>query len=142
MGQCHCCIIPFVDALQKMILVGVGGFVGANVRYWLGMWVTQRWGAAFPYATFIINISGSFLIGFLLIFLMARVRMPQTETLRLLLAVGFLGAYTTFSTFEFETLDLARNGAILRAFVNALGSLVAGFIAVYLGEAAGRLFVQ
>lgn len=131
-----------METLQKTFLVGIGGFAGANARYWLGMWVAQRFGAAFPWATFGINVSGSFLLGFLIVFLMARAGTPQTENLRLLFAVGFLGAYTTFSTFEYETLALTQSGAIVRAFFNALGSLIAGFLAVYLGEAAAKAWMR
>jgi CrcB protein len=102
------------------------------------MWAVQRFGNAFPWATFLINISGSFLLGFLIVFLMARAPSAEMQNLRLLLAVGFLGAYTTFSTFEYETLALTQSGNIGRAFLNALGSLIAGFIAVYLGEVAAK----
>jgi len=126
------------EALQKILIVGAGGFVGANARYWFGMWAVQRFGNAFPWATFLINISGSFLLGFLIVFLMARAPSAEMQNLRLLLAVGFLGAYTTFSTFEYETLALTQSGDIGRAFLNALGSLIAGFIAVYLGEVAAK----
>ncbi|MEI6432669.1 MAG: fluoride efflux transporter CrcB, partial [bacterium] len=114
------------EALQKILIVGAGGFVGANARYWFGMWAVQRFGNAFPWATFLINISGSFLLGFLIVFLMARAPSAEMQNLRLLLAVGFLGAYTTFSTFEYETLALTQSGNIGRAFLNALGSLIAG----------------
>jgi CrcB protein len=68
-----------------------------------------------------------------------RVAVPPAQTLRLLVATGFVGAYTTFSTFEYETFALVEAGALLRAFGNALGSLVAGFVAVWLGVVLGRV---
>ena len=84
-------MIVLKEGLQTSLLVGLGGFAGANARYWLGMAVTQRFGGAFPYATFLINITGSFLIGLLLVVLTTRIPGAQRESLRLLLAVGFIG---------------------------------------------------
>jgi len=117
---------------MNYLTIGVGGFVGAIARYVLAVWIGQRWGRSFPLGTFIINISGSFLIG-LLMTLMAE-RFTENPQWRLLLIVGFLGAYTTFSTFEFETGALLKDGEWLYAGVNVIGSVFVGFIALKLGE--------
>ncbi len=129
---------PKWEWIAKTCLVGLGGFLGANARYWLGLWITGRWGAQFPWATFAINVTGSFLLGVLLEFLAERGELNAGPTLRLLLAVGFLGAYTTFSTFEYDNLQLLMLGAWPRALANAFGSLAAGLVAVWLGVVVGR----
>jgi fluoride exporter len=128
--------IPW-DVLQKVWWVGFGSFLGGNARYWLGGWIQSRW-SGFPWGTFVINITGSFVLGLFLALITERFAFPKTPTLRLVVAIGFLGAYTTFSTFEYETLMLATTGAWLRAFANAFGSLAAGFLAVWLGVMLGR----
>lgn len=124
------------EALAKTLWVGLGGFLGANARYWLGGWIQERWGAAFPWSTFVINVSGSFVLGLFMTLVTGRLIVPPAA--RLVVAIGFVGAYTTFSTFEFETLNLVSTGTWLSALGNALGSLVAGFAAVWLGVAVGR----
>jgi CrcB protein len=126
------------QALQKLCWVGLGGFLGANARYWLGGWISVRWGAAFPWATFVINITGSFILGLFLTLITERFAVPRAPILRMVVAIGFVGAYTTFSTFEFETLALVQTEAWLRAFGNAFGSLFAGFVAVWFGVLLGR----
>jgi CrcB protein len=129
----------FWGALHKAWWVGLGGFLGANARYWVGGWVQDRWGATFPWGTFAVNISGSFLLGLFMALVTERYALPQAPNLRLVVAIGFVGAYTTFSTFEFETLSLASTGALLHAFGNVLGSFLAGFAAVWLGVVLGRV---
>ena len=129
---------PWLDVLQKVLWVGLGGFLGANARYWLGGWIQARWGESFPWGTFVINVSGSFILGLFLTLLAEKYAFPRAQALRLTIAVGFVGAYTTFSTFEFETLELMQAGALLRALGNAFGSLAAGFVAVYLGVLLGK----
>lgn len=126
------------DALMKVVMVGLGGFLGANARYWLGGWIQERWGSEFPWSTFVINITGSFLLGLFVTLLAERYIVRYAVPLRLLVAIGFVGAYTTFSTFEFETLTLVETATWLRAFGNAFGSLFAGFLAVWLGVALAR----
>lgn len=123
------------DAMLKVVLVGIGGFAGANARYWLGGWISDRWGTGFPFATFVINISGSFVLGFFMAFAADRMLSPNW---RLILPIGFVGAYTTFSTFEYETFELVDGGALTRAFANAIASLVVGFVAVWLGIRIGE----
>ncbi len=93
--------------MTKYLIIGLGAFLGANCRYVVGGWAAERFGSTFPYGTLIINVSGSFVIGFFLTLVGERfVPMPN---LRLFIAVGFLGAYTTFSTFAFESLALIDN---------------------------------
>src|SRR5262249_50937923 len=87
------------ETLQRIGWVGLGGFLGANARYWLGGWVAERWGTDFPWATFVINISGSFILGLFMTLITERYAFPHAPTLRLVVAIGFVGAYTTFSTF-------------------------------------------
>ena len=92
-------------AIVPYLLVGVGGFIGANARFIVARVVGAMFETKFPLGTFVINISGSFLLGILGTLVAQRV-MPNSESMRLALGVGFLGAYTTFSTFEFYTLSL------------------------------------
>lgn len=110
--------------------------MGAISRYAVALWIGQRWGRSFPLGTFIINITGSLLIGFLMPLLTERfIANPQW---RLFLAVGFLGAYTTFSTFEYETGALLKDGEWLIACLNVVLSVVAGFLALKAGEVLAR----
>ena len=117
---------------MNYLIIGVGGFAGAVTRYALAVWIGQRWGRSFPLGTFVINISGSLLIGLLMPLLTERfIVNPQW---RLLLVVGVLGAYTTFSTFEYETGALLKDGEWLFAGMNVLLSVTVGFIALKIGE--------
>ena len=121
---------------MNILIIGIGGFLGAVTRYGLGLWIGQRWGRLFPLGTFVINVSGSFLIGFLMPLLTERfVLNPQW---RLLLVVGFLGAYTTFSTFEYETGALLRDSEYLYGSLNIILSVFVGFAALKAGEMLAR----
>ncbi len=122
--------------MANILLIGIGGFVGAVARYEIALWIGQRWGRSFPLGTFVINVTGSFLIG-LLMTLMAE-RIIENPQWRLLLVVGFLGAYTTFSTFEYETSALLKDGEWMYASLNVIGSVVVGFIALKLGEVIAK----
>lgn len=118
------------------LIVGAGGFIGAVTRYCMGTWVGQLWGKSFPLGTFIINVSGSFLIGLMMTLLTERLMVnPQW---RLLLVVGFLGAYTTFSTFEYETGGLLKDGEMLLASLNIILSVLLGFVALKMGEVIAK----
>lgn len=118
--------------MTNYLIIGIGGFLGAIARYAVSAWIGQRWGRSFPLGTFAINVSGSFLIGLLMALFTERFMVnPQW---RLFLAVGFLGAYTTFSTFEYETGSLLRDGEWLVAALNIGLSVVAGFAALKIGE--------
>lgn len=124
---------------MKYLVVGLGGFLGANARLILGTWAAKQWGTDFPYGTFIINVSGSFILG---LFVSLMDRFAWGDPWRLLVAVGFVGAYTTFSTFEVESLNLVTEGSLLRAGANILGSVVLGFLAAYAGVVVARLLTR
>jgi CrcB protein len=117
---------------MNIVIIGIGGALGAVSRYAVALWIGQRWGRSFPLGTLMINVSGSFLIG-LFMTLMSE-RFTENPQWRLLLVVGFLGAYTTFSTFEYETGALLKDGEWAFAMLNIVLSVVIGFIALKLGE--------
>lgn len=122
------------------LLVGAGGFVGANARFIVARLVGSSVQTAFPLGTFLINVSGSFLLG-LLGALIAQKFSPAGETLRLALGVGFLGAFTTFSTFEFESHALFGDGAWLMASAYMGLSLLLGLVAVRAGVVFARMWL-
>jgi fluoride exporter len=119
------------------LLIGIGGFLGANARYLIGGWIAERYGTSFPYGTLVINVSGSFVIGFFLV--LTTERILAHPNWRLFVAIGFLGAYTTFSTFSFETFALVQERSYLLALANIVGSVALGLIAVLIGMMAARL---
>jgi fluoride exporter len=121
-----------MNRVWPFVLVGVGGFLGANARYLSARWVDAAVGGRFPLGTFLINVSGSFLLGLLGALLAARI-VPHSDSLRLALGVGFLGAFTTFSTFEFETHALLEDGIWWTAAANIVLSVAVGLIAVRAG---------
>jgi CrcB protein len=122
------------------ILVGVGGFVGANARFILARGIGALVETRFPLGTFVVNMSGSFLLG-VLGTIIALKMMPTSEATRLALGVGFLGAFTTFSTFEFETHALLEDGSWLLAATNMFASLFVGLIALRAGIVAARTWL-
>ncbi|HVT87489.1 MAG TPA: CrcB family protein [Tepidisphaeraceae bacterium] len=117
-------------ALQYLA-VGVAGFFGAIARFAIGTLCAYCFGPGFPVGTMIINLSGSFFLGWFLT--AAGNRFVVTDTLRIAIGVGFVGAYTTFSTLMFDSASLARDGALLKAGFNLAGSMVLGMIAVWAG---------
>ena len=127
-------------ARHKMRWLILGGAVGTVARYELGRWIsTQPWGQAFPLGTFVINVSGSFILGAAAVLLLERY--PQYQDWYVPLGTGFCGGYTTFSTFEWETFKLVRDGSWWLALANVLGSVLAGFLGVLLAVAlAGAVF--
>jgi len=121
--------------MKEVFWVGVGGFLGANARYFVGGWVATRVGSIFPYGTLLINASGSFVLGVLMGLVETSIVSP---TVRLGLGIGFLGAYTTFSTFSYETLRLVEDGSLLLAAANAVGSVTISLLAALAGLLLGR----
>ena len=117
----------------RVISLSIGGVLGVNARYWLGAWMTQ-WAPA-PWATFTINVTGSFAIGFLTMTLARWVPHPH---LRLMILTGFLGGYTTFSTYAFESAVLWERGARRLALANMFGSIVVGVVAAFSGMVLAR----
>jgi CrcB protein len=126
-----------MKSLMPYVWVGIGGFAGANARYLVTNLARWALGVGFPYGTFVINVSGSFLLGLLLTLVAHRV-IPHGQELRLAVAVGFLGAYTTFSTFEYDCHALLEDGEWVLAAVNMLGSLALGLVAVRVGVVAAK----
>ncbi|MCC6935569.1 MAG: fluoride efflux transporter CrcB [Thermomicrobiales bacterium] len=125
-----------MDERMGLILVGVGGGAGAISRYLLSGWINTVAGPG-PFAIFVINVTGAFLLGFFMTLTQDRfIVSPDT---RRLVATGYLGGYTTFSTWSWETMQLIQTGEYARAFLNGAGSLVAGLVAVYLGIIVGRV---
>jgi CrcB protein len=122
--------------IARCLVVGAGGFLGAIARYAVGVWIESFWRRDFPLATFLVNVSGCFILGFFLA--IATERMNISPMMRLLVATGFVGAYTTFSTFEYETQRLTTTGAFGWALVNVLASVAIGYAAVQLGVMLGR----
>ena len=120
-------------ALQKYLLIGLGGALGSVARYWVGSTVGSRIGIRFPYGTLIVNLSACLVIGFTLTWLGERVEVSAAW--RFLIPIGFIGAYSTFSTYEWETLETLRSGAFLLAGLYAVGSLVLGLGATWCGAA-------
>lgn len=120
----------------RWLWVGLGGFAGAVARYWLGSWFAGRWSSELPWGTLVINLSGCFALG-LLAALTARGGL--SPEVRLGVMTGFLGAYTTFSTWSLETWRLLEGGARLAAIGNSLGSLTLGLVATWLGLGCGKL---
>jgi fluoride exporter len=121
-----------MNRVWPVILVGLGGFLGANARYLSARWIDAAAGGRFPLATFLINITGSFLLGLLGGVLASRL-VPNADSVRLALGVGFLGAFTTFSTFEFETHALLEDGVWWTAAANIALSVAVGLMALRAG---------
>jgi CrcB protein len=126
-----------IATVRNGIIVGIGGFVGAIVRYALAVWIGQAWSRNFPLGTFVINVSGSFLIGLLMTLFTERYTFDPAW--RLLFVVGFLGAYTTFSTFEYETGRLIQDSEWFFAAMNVVLSVTAGFVALKFGEVLAKI---
>lgn len=117
--------------MDKYLVVLAGAGFGGLARFVLGTWIMAKYGGRFPWGTFLINISGSFLIGLLMTLLTERLQ-PHPNW-RLFLVVGVLGGYTTFSTFEYETLVAVRDGERWITLLYVGGSVMVGYMAVWLG---------
>jgi CrcB protein len=128
-----------METWGKILALSVGGVAGVNARYWLGVWINRWASSQFPWATFTINVSGAFAIGFLTALL---ARWSPHSHLRLMVLVGFLGGYTTFSTYAFETVTLWQRGESVFSLTYVAGSVLAGCAAVILGAALAQGVVQ
>src|SRR5215475_10421919 len=120
--------------MRAVVAIAFCGALGALARYGLEGFVSRRTSGAFPWGTFVVNVSGAFALG--LIFTLATERWAFAPWVRSALTIGFLGAYTTFSTLSFETYRLAEDRAVGLAAANLLGSCAAGLAAVYVGVVA------
>jgi CrcB protein len=118
--------------LQKYLLIALGGALGSIARFWVGSTIAGRMGIKFPYGTLIVNITACIIIGFFLTYLGRRADLSPAW--RFLIPIGFIGAYSTFSTYEWETLSTLRSGAFLLAALYAGGSVILGLIAVWGGS--------
>jgi CrcB protein len=117
--------------LQKYLLIAAGGALGSVARYWVGSTIAGRMGTRFPYGTFVINMTACVIIGFSLTYLGKRAGLNPAW--RFLIPVGFIGAYSTFSTYEWETLSTIRAGAFALGALYAVGSLIGGLVATWCG---------
>ena len=122
---------------MRYVAVAVGAVLGANLRFIVTNWTVDRWGAEFPYGTFIINVSGALVIGAFLAFLAGRA--PISPLWRLFFVTGFLGGYTTFSSYSWEALSLGEEGAWRSFALYVGGSNVLGLVGVWLGATLARL---
>ncbi|HEY7065279.1 MAG TPA: fluoride efflux transporter CrcB [Chloroflexota bacterium] len=113
------------------LAISAGAVLGANARYLVGLYVAERLGSAFPYGTLLINVSGSLVIGFFLTLVVER--LGATPIWRLFFATGFLGAYTTFSTYSYEVAILLREGAYGPGLIYMVGSVAGGLVGVFAG---------
>ena len=123
---------------MTLLFLAVGGAFGAVSRYLLQGWVQDLVGGRFPWGTFVVNISGSFLVG--VVFALAIDRALLAPEIRVPLLVGFIGSYTTFSTLMLESWVLVEEGDLLHMLMNLAGSVLIGMFAVVAGLALGRLF--
>jgi CrcB protein len=119
-------------ALFKYLLIAAGGALGSIARYWVGSTIAGRMGIRFPYGTLIVNITACVIIGFSLTYMGKRADLSPAW--RYLIPIGFIGAYSTFSTYEWETLSTMRSGAFLLAALYAAGSFILGLAAVWGGS--------
>ena len=118
--------------MQKYLLIASGGALGSIARYWVGSTIAGRMGIRFPYGTLIVNITACIIIGFSLTYMGKRADLSPAW--RYLIPIGFIGAYSTFSTYEWETLATVRAGAFFLAGLYAAGSFVLGLAAVWAGS--------
>src|SRR5437870_4197835 len=126
-----CITIPPMKVLMQYLSVAGAGAVGAVLRFFIARVCGAMFETTFPVGTLVINISGSLFLGWFLTF--AGQRVGISDTLRLAIGVGFVGAYTTFSTFMYESNSLLESGSSIKAMGNLIGSVVVGLIAVRLG---------
>ena len=122
---------------MAVLLVALGGALGSVARYLVGGWISDRLGVSFPYGTLVINLTASFVIGFFLA--LAQERAGLSPYWRLFVAVGFVGGYSTFSTYEYEAVRLLQDGEMLFAAIYLVGSMAGGAIAAITGIAVGSL---
>jgi fluoride exporter len=118
--------------LQKYFFIALGGGLGSIARYWVGSTVAGRLGTRFPYGTFVINITACVLLGFAMTYLGKRTGLNPSW--RFFIPIGFIGAYSTFSTFEWETFSTLRTGTFFMASLYAVSSLFLGLVAIWAGS--------
>lgn len=124
--------------MLEIILVAIGGGIGSVARYLTSNWAAARFGADFPLGTLLVNVVGCFIIG--LFMALTTERLSVSPYWRLLVAVGFLGGLTTFSSFSYETLRLLQDADATQAFYNVGLNVLVGFFATWLGMSVARVF--
>ena len=124
--------------MQKLFFIGLAGLLGTLTRYWMSGWAARRFGETFPTGTLIVNLAGCFLIGF--IFYLMQERFLVNQTLRTVVLIGFLGGFTTFSSFGMQTFTLLRDGEMGLALLNVAISNVGGLALVWAGYSLAKLF--
>lgn len=122
--------------IETILVIGLGGFVGANLRYWVAGWIAERLGQTFPWGTLLINLSGSLLLGLFIGWSTQQITLDPR--VRMLIAIGFLGAYTTFSTYANESVLLLESGDWLGTIGNVLGTNLVCLLGAIVGLALGR----
>ena len=125
--------------MVRLLWICLAGAAGTAARYLIGLWSVGRFGPTFPYGTLIVNLTGCFLIAFVMEVAAAR---SWPETTRLAVTVGFLGGFTTYSSFNFETTRLAQTGILSGASAYVLATLVGGLAAGILGLLAARILLN
>lgn len=125
--------------MTKYLMVAIGGAIGSVLRFWVGIHVSNRLATRFLAGTFIINMTACFLIGFVITLLAQKT--SWSPNWRYLIPIGFIGGYSTFSTFEYETFRVFHEGELLIAGLNVILSVVVGFFSVWLGVVTGRTIV-
>lgn len=126
-----------LGGMIRALYVGIGGFFGAIARYLIDGWISNSVLTPFPVSTFVINVTGSFALG--LFMTLATERFAIDSNLRPLIAIGFIGAYTTFSTFGLETVRLIEDGSRALSLANVALSVGVGIVAVFAGILVGRI---
>ncbi|RMI03600.1 MAG: fluoride efflux transporter CrcB [Calditrichaeota bacterium] len=119
----------------KILAIGAGGFAGAILRYWISGWVYAFTQSDFPIGTLVVNAAGSFLLG---LFMGYSEQLILSPTLKAMITIGLLGAFTTFSTFSYETVMLLRVGAPMKAFLNIVLSILLGLTLAFVGLVVGK----
>ena len=122
--------------METILFVAIGGGVGSVTRYLTSVWAAGRFGVDFPYGTLMVNVVGCYLIGLFMVLATERFMLPAHW--RLLVASGFLGGLTTFSSFGYETLKLVQDGELLPAVQNVAANLFTGLAATWIGIISGR----
>ena len=123
--------------MDKVLFVGFGGFIGSALRYWMSMVVYRKMGQDFPYGTLLVNVIGCLLIGLLMS--LFENRMVVSSNLRILLTIGILGGFTTFSSFSYETISLIREGSYFLGMINVIFNVFLCLAGTAIGGIAARL---